>query len=471
MATWTPGQAWPGTLGGVTGGTGYPWGTSIQLFVRAGLYAGSSWRMGPDPADRFDAGNVMGPTSPTAHPPTINGRLWIDLACDVIQADIVDGSTTAAGIFSRDEAATIVVDLLDPDRTYDPLNTAGDYWYQGHTRLVAGTPVEAFAEVVDPTTATITKYQLFTGTSDSWVHALDPIALQRRTKLTASGAVKAISHTDWPEQPAQGGGETTAQRIARIVTYFGYTAPVVQVGTASTVTLQATTLAQSFWELLNRTLDDELGYVHVLPDGTIRWLTRNVWSTSPPPVITLGCKPGVTAYDIVTNLAMGTVDAQLRNAVYAARTGGVQQVAKSAPSIALHGGYETALNRTDLGLNDDTQVAAWANLLIMLYAYPQPAPGLLQMLPAVHGETTGTIWKAVLGIQYASDLARIVWTPTDGTGPIDTAVRVVGVKHTITPSSWQVDWQLVPAQLTAGNIWNIGPDPADQVNRGNVIGY
>ena len=155
----------------------------------------------------------------------------------------------------------------------------------GQTRFAVGTPFEVFAEVVNPATATVTKVQLFTGTVDRWSHDVELLPTDRRTVITASGAVKAMVHTDYPEQPPVGAGDTTAQRVNRIATYFGWSHPVVQVGAASSVTLQATTLAQSFWELLNRTLDDELGYVHVLPDGTIRWLSREQWyATAAPPV-------------------------------------------------------------------------------------------------------------------------------------------------------------------------------------------
>ena len=114
---------------------------------------------------------------------------------------------------------------------------------------------------------------------------------------------------------------------------------VEAVGPKSSVTLQATTLAQSFWELLNRTLDDELGYVHVRADGRIRWLSRTCGYRSPP-VLALGCLAGVDALDIVTDVVMGAVDTQLRNAVYATRTGGEIQTVKSLPSIVAHGGLK-----------------------------------------------------------------------------------------------------------------------------------
>ena len=170
-------------------------------------------------------------------------------------------------------------------------------------------------------------------------------------------------------------------------TYFNLRGPLEQVGVASDVTLQATTLAQSAWELLNRTIDDELGYLHVLPDGTLRWWTRNVWqSGAPAPVVTLGCAPGVDAWDIATDSPLGTDASLLVNAVYASRSGGTQQVARSSDSVAAHGGIESTVTRTDLGLGDDAQVGTWAQTLVTLFAFPDPSPGSVSFVPALEGE-------------------------------------------------------------------------------------
>ena len=84
---WVPGDPWPGTAGGAHGGPSYPWGTPIRLYVRAGLAAGRAWHIGPHAAARLDGGNVIGPVAADADPPTIDGRLWVDLSCDTTAVD------------------------------------------------------------------------------------------------------------------------------------------------------------------------------------------------------------------------------------------------------------------------------------------------------------------------------------------------------------------------------------------------
>ena len=85
-------------------------------------------------------------------------------------------------------------------------------------------PVEVFAEVIEPASSTITRYTLFKGTADRWTHELEPVAMERRTRVVATGAVKALANTNYEETTSVGAGDTTAQRIARLVAYYGWRA-------------------------------------------------------------------------------------------------------------------------------------------------------------------------------------------------------------------------------------------------------
>ena len=458
---------WPGTPGGAYNAA---WGESIRLFVQAGIASGTNWHIGPHSADRLDDGNVIGPV--TEGEAGTAGRLWVDLACNATECTVVDGASASAGIMSRDEAATLDLTVFDPTRRFDPTNTDSPYWLADRSRLQAGTPIRVFAEVLDDTGTGVVHEDLFIGTTDRWTSPIQKDPGDRQVRITASGAIKNYAAQDYAEAAPVGAGDTTAQRLERIRTYFDLDGALEQVGAASSVTLQATTLAQSAWEMLNRTIDDELGYLHVLPDGTLRWWTRNVWTAPTPlPVVTVGCMHGVDAFDIVTDVPLSAAGDLLRNAVYASRSGGTQQVAKSATSIAAHGGIESALSRTDLGLADDAQVGGWAQELVTLFAFPEPGPIAVTMVPAIAGEVTGARWRAVLGVAFVSDTVRLVWEPHDDTASLDQVMRVTGAKHTITPDGWQVDWQTLPAQRLLGNVWHIGPHMLDRLDQGNVMGW
>jgi hypothetical protein len=470
MAAWHPGDAWPsGTVGGASSPN---WGGYVRLWVRAGLAAGNTFHMGPHTYDRLDAGNVMGGGTPV----TLSAgaeRLWVDLSCDVLDLEVAGGASSSQGIFSKPDSATAQVTLADPTAKYDPLNPHSPYAYGGRSRLVPGTPVEVFAEVVNGDTGAWQRVELFTGTADSWGEDWVPRPWRRQARLIASDETKRWVNYDQPEQPPQGAGDTTAQRVQRLVDYYQWQG-TVEAGAASSVTLQATTLAQSGWELLNRTLDDELGYVYFTAAGALRWVNRTTWFQHGAPVIVLGCdaleEAGETFHDVLIDVAPSNLDRQMRNAVYAARTGGTTVEALAQSSIDRFDRYD--YKRTDLGLADDGQVGTWAQTVLVLYAYPQIALEGVTLRPAIDPRSW-EVFGPILALEYVSDLVRIVWAPPDlPENVIDGLVRVVGHKHKITRAAWETTLQTVAAQPLqyAGAVFHMGPHSQDRLDAGFVMG-
>jgi hypothetical protein len=428
--------------------------------------------MGTHPDDRLDAGNVMGGGAVAAQA-TTGDRLWIDLTCDTIDAEIQGGATGSQGIFSKADAATITVTLADPTGKYDPLNGHSPFAYGGHSRLVPGTPVEAFAEVVNGDDGTWERFYLFAGTADSWGEDWTPNPKERTCQLIATDITKNFVRMNRPEQPAVGAGDTVQQRIHRIVEFFDWEGEIVDPPGGSTVTLQATTLAQPAWELLNRATDDEIGYVYFDADGRLRWINRQAWSTISEPVITFSCEHAspVPGFDVLTDAAPSTLDLQMRNTVYASRSGGTMESAISQSSVDRYGRYE--YKRTDLGLNSDQQAADWAEYVVVLYAFPQIALSDVTMRPAISARSW-EVWNSVLGLTLVTDLVRIIWAPPDRPDDvIDAIVRVVGLSHRISRDSWEVQWQLVAASALgfSGSVFTMGPHAQDRLDAGYVMGF
>jgi hypothetical protein len=367
----------------------------------------------------------------------------------------------------------VTVTLADPTRKYDPLNPDSPFTFGAVSRLVPGTPVEVFAEVIDDPAAavvTATRYALFTGTADSWGADWTPSPSRRQATLVASDATKVWARFDRPEQPAVGAGDTTAQRVDRLVTYFDWLGEV-EAG-VGTVTLAATTLAQSGWELLNRALDDELGVVFFTTEGALRWLGRGVWEDDPAPVAVVGCDDlDANARDVAIDAAPSNIDLQMRNSVYAARTGGIAQHAQSNASIDRYGEY--GFSRTDLGLATDAQAAAWAIFVLGMYAFPQVRLDNVTMVPGIDAESWVT-WADLLAVAWFADAVRVLWRPPDRPEDdvIDVVARVVGSRHRITRTSWELVWQLVSTGPTAraGVIMHVGPHAQDRLDAGFILG-
>lgn len=471
MAPWQPGMAWPS---GTPGGAAAPsWGGYVRVWIRAAIAAGRAFHMGTHPQDRLDAGNVLsGGATELAGKAAVSG-LWIDLTCDTTEAEIQGGASGGEGIFSKADAATITIKLADPTGKYDPLNGHSPYAYGGHSRLVPGTPVEAFTEVVNGDDGTWQRHYLFVGTADSWGEDWTPKPSERTCTLLATDITKQFVRMDRPEQPAVGAGDNVGQRIHRIVDFYGWPGEVVDPPGGSKIILQATTLAQPAWELLNRTTDDEIGYLYFDVEGRLVWVNREAWSTVTTPVVEFGCPhiPGSTGFDVLTDAAPSTLDLQMRNHVYASRAGGTMQQALSEASIDRFGSYED--KRTDLGISTDTQVAQWAEFVVILYAFPQINLQDVTMQPSLH-EDSWEVWNAALGITMVTDLVHIKWAPPDRpTDVIDAVSRVVGYSHRITRGQWEVQWQLVAANAlaTSGSVFTMGSHAQDRLDSGYVMGF
>lgn len=441
-------MAWPGTPGGAFSPH---WGGDIRLYVWVAISAGSTFHWGQSTTDNLDAGNVWGGGSVGPTPPA--GRLWVDVSCDVRELQTHVGGARSDGALSKAEAGTCSFTLADPNRVYDPLNPDSPWQYAGRSRLAPGTPVWVWAETLTSPT-TVATWRIFTGTVDSWQEAWELRPQRREAQVVASDATKVLVNLDWGEQPAVGAGEVVSARIARILTYYGYTGSTNL--DTSTVALQATTLAQSAWELIGRATDDELGFVWIDRLGVLQFRKRDTWKTLSNPVLTVGCPAGYDAVVDADVKASGTV----RNAIYAANSGGTVQVAKSDVSIATYGPHN--YKRTDLGMQNDSQAAAWASFLLQLSGFPRQQIEKVTVRPAF----TPAMWPTLLGLNLITDRVRVNWQPP-GEVLVDGIGRVVGVDHSVTRFAWEVDLSLTLADLFA-RVFHWGPHPNDRLTQGNV---
>lgn len=481
MPTWSPGDPWPGTAGGASSPH---WGPYVRLYVLAALEAGRAFHIGAHANDRLNAGNVLSESgvlvlerdaagepvlepAPAAVPP-LPGRLWHDLTCDALEVELAGGASAQAGIFSKADAATLVVQLTDPGGIYDPLNPVPPFAFGSRSRLTPGVPVYAFAEIVDPATAAITRRDLFTGTADSWQEDWTPNPRERTSTLTATDETKRWARYDQPEPAAVGAGETTAQRIARLVTFYGWPG-TIDAAASSSITLQATTLDGTGWELVNRVLDNELGFAYFTGSGHLRWTNRGAWSDVTAPVLALGCDPA--AYDVLIDASPGSSDTQIRNVIYAQRLGGAVQSAISSSSVGRFGKYEH--KNTELELETDGQAGAWANSILLLYAYAQAAIDDVTAVPGIlEGPASADLWRVLLGLALVTDIVRIVWAPPDlPTHEIDLLMRAVGFEHRISRTRWEVKLNVIAADPLgiAGTVFTLGPHANDRLDAGNVL--
>ena len=197
--------------------------------------------------------------------------------------------------------------------------------------------------------------------------------------------------------------------------------------------------------------------------GTLQFHARSTWATTPDPVVTVGCSPGVpAAHDVVVDAEVDSSSLALTNSVTATRVGGtVTTTARSAASVALYG--ERGYKRTDLGLSSDALTAQWASYMLGLFAFPRARITEVTL----HPHFDDTSWAKVLGVRLVVDRARVLWTPPGSATAYDTVARVFGVAHRISRHRWETHWTLAYADLYS-RIMHWGAHPFDRLNSGNV---
>lgn len=468
---WVPGDPWPTDTPG--GAYRAEWGGYAKVWLLAEIAPGRLWRIGPDPDDRLDAGNVLGDAGSLFGTPSLPGTLpvtsglWVDLSCDVIDIEIRGGAPTVAGVRSRTDAGTLTVTLYDPTGRYDPLNPDTPFALGGRSRLLAGVRVLCFAEIVhDPATSTVFTWNLFTGTADAWTEPWTKDPGSRRCTLVASDVVKQLNRMERPEQTPVGAGETVFARLNRVAFYFGFSLNAF--GELTDRTLAATTLTGTAWEQLNAAAADDLGFLYVNGNGGLIYQSYKQWQYlgAGPVDLTVGCDdPG--AFDIVTDARPAALDAFQLNKVTAARAGGVDVTASNDHSIAVYG--ERSVREAQLGLADDTQAGGWAADLVAVSAFPRHAVDQIVMVPAVDPEP----WRALertLGLTPVSSIVRLLFRTDRFDYTIDVRARMVGWTYRLTASRWSVEWRTVSANMASGaNPWRLGPDAFDRLDAGNVL--
>jgi hypothetical protein len=487
-----PGDPWPDTT--YPGGAISPyWSGYVRLVVQAQIAAGTPFRMGPDPNDNLNRGNVL--TQPGLFPLAAaqQSGLWVDLSCDLVDLELALGAHASQGILTKTDAGTLSATLADPTGKYDPLNPDGLYSLGNSNRLAPGVQIRAFAEVIDTNMNTIVRFALFTGTADRWETSWTQWAGDRETKLVATDTTKQFVKADREEQPPQGAGDFTITRLQRIIDFHTLNTQLSSYFVEGNVTLQATTLAQSAWEQVGRTMDDELGVAYFEPTPptatwtpTLTWFGRPTWTSDPMlnNTISLGCAPAGDPnpsgwYDIVTDAQPAAFDALLHNAVHASRSGGTLQTVTNQTSIDKYG--QADLQRNDLGLNDDTQVTKWAQFIVDKSSFPQTVLDHVTMEPAADGiryhgppETPprnppNRVWLDVLRCgrpMFCRNRIRF-----DAGYVVDVQFRVVGWTHKITRDRWEITWNTAPWHIVATTVsFHMGPHNNDRLNAGFLMG-
>lgn len=357
-----------------------------------------------------------------------NTGLW-DTATwgpDIIWVDVSQWvrSFTTTRRFSRDlqawEAGTASVVLDNRDARFNPVNLAGPYVTGGVTQVRPWRPMR-----IRCTWAGIT-YDVYRGYVVDWPETYvepSPNGGDAYVTMACQDELASLARFNGFEQAPVGGGETSGQRIHRILNNAGHAGTRdIDIGR---MTMQPTTLASNAVTDLKLTADSEGGAVWVDADGTVVFdgiyaLIENTRSNTIQ--ATFGDGPGELEVDEIVPNYNGDL---VTNMAAYARQNGTQVLSADAASRALY--QDKQDRRTDLMCETDTQVKTLADLWVQRYKDPEYRFSSIKLKPR---GSPALLFPQVLG-RKVRDLIRVHRRPP-GDIAVTRDVFVAGISHTVT---------------------------------------
>jgi hypothetical protein len=376
-------------------------------------------------ASLFDAG-AWGPDA-----------VWVEVSA------FVKSATTTVGRQRETDryGGRMTLVLSNRDARFTPANLAGPYVVAGVSQVRPMVPVRVTATWSGAT------YPVFYGYAESWQDEFPSQGMDAVTVVSCVDALSTLARVDGAAQPLQGGGESTGQRMHRILNGAGWTLPRdIDFGI---VTVQGTTLDANAMAEAMVTADSEGGWFWADPDGTFVFRERTsimerTRSTTVQAALGTGSLP---CRDIVVE--SGT-DVLLNVASYA-RVGGAVVTAIDETSRALYGTFRTS--RGDLVSYSDGQVADLALWDVARYRNAEYRPVRATLDPAL---SPAAMWPVALGAKI-KDRVSVTLTVSASSTTAVFASFIEGVTHSITPGAWSTTFAFssaTPYGVLVRSTWN-----------------
>ena len=269
---------------------------------------------------------------------------------------------------------------------------------------------------------------LFGGFADDWTPQWSATPEDRRTTLKATDGVRILAGYNPPAGPGTGNGETSDERIHRILDHADWPVDQRNISDNGGWQMDATTHNQPAWTELLLTADSDLGYLWLGPDGHVHYLTgEDIRTIALDPIVTFGCD----GLDVILEASPTFALDGIRNVVAAANAQHGTIVSDEA-SVARYRAW--TYSRTDLKMDDQAQVLAWADQVLARSANPRRHISQLLIDPTLAPESFR--W---LLVPHPTDIWLIRWTPPgDETAHVvEESVYAGGWVHTVDADSWE----------------------------------
>ena len=316
------------------------------------------------------------------------------------------------------------ITLSNRDARFTPANLAGPYVVGGVSQIRPMVPVRVTA------TWAGTAWPVFYGFAESWQDEFPAQGTDAVTVVSCTDALSLLAAVDGSPLPSQGAGESSGQRMHRILDNVGWTLPRdIDVGV---VTMQGTTLdANAMTEALV-TADSEGGYFWCEPDGTFTFRERTaIMERSRSTVSQSTFGSGALLFrDVVIDYGID----QLVNMASYARVGGAVVTAVDETSRAIYGAKRKS--RSDLMSSSDSQVADLALWDVARLKDAEYRPVRVTFDAVL---SPSAMWPVMLGRRIKDRVTVVLTVSASGTTS-SFASFIEGVSHTITPATWSTSF-------------------------------
>jgi len=388
------------------------------------------------------AGFLVLNTGPPLDTGTLGGITWVDVSHHVQRVTIRRGRQ---GELESSAPGGLDVTLDNHGGEYDSTNPNGPYF---------GLLDVGFAVWVRAT---------WGDTYDLGYGYVDDIDLDLGYEPTATlrcvDALEVLGRAKLAPISSSFDGDLSGVRIGRILDLAAWPSSLRQLDTGQSQ-LAATTYDNNALPLIQEVLDTEFGVLFASGAGAVTFFDRYHQVTSPRSTTVQANFTDTAGETGSTEVEMATLRVSLgRDMVFnqaaVQRTGGTEQVAENAASIALYGirtfpGSPGTLLRTD---GEALTLAQW-----LVGRYPTPR---LRATEAVVDATTQELWQVLLPLTL---LDRVRVTRDYGANTIATDLHIQGMTLDIEVTGgdpveavWVWTFQTSGPSLTAPILLNIGP--------------
>ena len=372
---------------------------------------------------------------------TLADEVLVELA-GVLTAKATSGRSAR---YDAPTAGTLNVNLDDPGRLLDPLNSAGPWFGE----IEARRPITLASRWT--VGATVVDVPVWSGYIDDIVG--DYRAGTGRVTITAVDAIGLLNFAV-ADSSSSRPAESCADRLRYLVALVGFTIPEGTVDTGRTLAAMDLDGKNALAIIRGIELADQGRFI-ADPAGT--WSYRSSL-TDTTPTVTATNTPDYTAAEVPLAAApMSSSLARYYNSVTATRAGGTPQTIENTDDIARFG-RRTPTAYTDLPVVDDSDALDVASLILVRSSARTPTPRSATV--NVHAIATSTGGSVAAGATATALLTgaqaatmRVVTMYAAGTPTEVASVAIVDrLTHDTAPGRWTITADLSPVPLTIAPI-------------------